>query len=153
MSASHAVPFRLSRSGGARTADGRGWASVQWVDEGLVRLEGAELVLQSRLTTTEVRGVVRTVEPGPLREVRIPVAAIRSARLTRAWWRPRLEIAAADLRGFEGAPGLAGDRIVLPVPRRERAEAADLAATLSLAAAERRLDAPLPGPRPGPGPS
>ena len=109
---------------------------------GLLGMDHDALVLQYRERTQRWQGGVALSEPteSELREVRVPVAAVRRVRLRRGWLRTRLVIAAADLRAFEPfSAWLIGSELVLTVPRAERAAAADLASSVELALSTRLL--------------
>jgi hypothetical protein len=116
---------------------------------GLLILEPDALVLQYRLQHHHSQGWV----PLPARpdsgvvEARIPLEALRSARLVRGWWRTRMVLSAADLRAFEGLPGLVRDQLVLTIDRAHRTDAADLASSVELALTTRLLDRSGPDPR------
>jgi hypothetical protein len=109
---------------------------------GLARLDAEALVLQYRVRHRHSQGGV-TVSAPPDSEVlesRIPLSALRSARVVRRWWRTRVVLSAADMHGFQDLPGVVHDQLVLAVDRAHRADAADLASSLELALTTRLLD-------------
>ena len=139
MSLSPAVPFthwRMENSGGAS-----GWSQTTTRVSGLVRLEDDGVVLQYRVSES----VTRPGSMGPetseseVREHRVPLAALRSARVAGGWWWPRLVLAAADLRAFDGfpVPRKSGEALSLRIALAHRADAADLASSVELALANR----------------
>lgn len=112
---------------------------------GLARLEAEELVLQYRVRQRCSQGWV-ALPPRPdseVREARIPLDALRSARVARRWWRTRVVLSAADLRPFADLPGVARDQLVLEFDRAHRTDAADLASSLELSLTTRFLDRPV----------
>jgi len=109
--------------------------------EGLIGADEGGLVLQFRESThTYASAQPRPPRESELRELRIPLGALRRVDLRRGWFRTRLVLAAADLRAFEPfKPWLNQGELVLAIPRAERGAAADLASSIELALANRLL--------------
>ena len=119
---------------------------------GLLRLEGDELTVQWRLARkidhlgTEMH---TDEEFEAVREVTIPLSAMAGAIVRRPWWRfwsgPRIVLVASDLQALEAVTGEDGLRLahpaklVLPVRRSDALVAAEFAAELEIAVAERAL--------------
>lgn len=150
---SSVLPFHLSRS-----ADVVSFAEVSSTTEkihGVLRLEADALVVQwSTARETQRVGMVieteRTLDP--VREARLPFAALGGASLARPLWRwpplgTVLRLRAADLHAFSTLAGEAGlvlehpSELTLGIHRRDRALAREFAAALELALAEHALGA------------
>jgi hypothetical protein len=118
------------------------WSTTVTIVSGLAWLEEDALVLQYRVHET-VTGAATSNVPvtteSEVREHRVPIAALRSARVAGGWWWPRIILAAADLRAFDGfpVPRGAGEELSLRISLAHRADAADLASSLELALANR----------------
>ncbi|HEX8692077.1 MAG TPA: hypothetical protein VF746_06645 [Longimicrobium sp.] len=144
-----AVPFTLRRQ--ELTSAALKWEQVDTVVRGLLRLDDDDLVFQWREEASVQRwggggGYSREKSESEVMEKRVPLAALRSARLKRRWWLlADLALAAADLRAFEGLPGGRGSELVVRVARADRSAAADLASGIELALADRLLAAPARG--------
>jgi hypothetical protein len=139
MSRSPAVPFQHRRS---KSFMAETWTTVVTRVPGLVWLEDDALVLQYRVRETIKSGETRyqpVTTESEVREHRVPLASLRSARVAGGWWWPRIVLAAADLRAFDGfpVPRDAGEELALRISLAHRADAADLASTLELALANR----------------
>ena len=119
---------------------------------GLLRLEGDELTVQWRLArkTDYVGFSIRTDEEfEAVREARIPISCMAGAIVRRPWWRfwsgPRIVLVASDLQALEAVAGEHGLRLahpaqlVLTVRRSDALAAAEFAAELEIAVAERAL--------------
>ncbi len=147
------LPFTLKVAGDShvKRLDVR---DVRYRVHGVVRLEGAALVLQwsGERHVTEVKGpeVSERVEPLPVRTLQIPGARLGLIE-RRGWWRPRVEVVVTDLALLEGVPGAARGRLALVIARRDTALADEfisnvrvLMADAAIAAAE--APPPLPPP-------
>jgi hypothetical protein len=142
-----AIPFLLERS---HDVIGREITSTSETIHGLLRLDGARLVVQWRLerTTERIGSEIRSDrEVEPVREVVLPLESVAGAQLRTSIWpwirRARLVLTAADLRAFEpiaGAAGLEVDHpaeLTLFVRRADLAIAGEFVGELELAIAER----------------
>jgi len=139
MTRSPAVPFKHRRSKSVMAAD---WSRMVTRVAGLAWLEDDDLVLQYRVSETVTSGATSNLPVTTESEVgehRVPLAALRSARVAGGWWWPRIVLAAADLRAFDGfpVPRGAGEELSLRISLAHRSDAADLASTLELALANR----------------
>ena len=90
------------------------------------------------VTSGATSNLPKTTE-SEVREHRVRLAALRSARVVGGWWWPRVVLAAADLRAFEGFPVArnAGDELSLRISPGHRGDAADPASSIELALANR----------------
>lgn len=113
---------------------------------GVASLDGGVLRLQFRTIEEFQRYRDSEAEQGTtesdVRELLIPVRALRTVRVVGSWWRPRLEIAAADLRAFDGFPRAATGEVSLRIRRRDRTDARELASDVEYALASRLLSPP-----------
>lgn len=113
---------------------------------GMVALEGDVLRIQFRVMEQSVRYSGGKMEEetteSEVREVLIPVRALRYVRVGGRWWSPRLEIAAADLRALEGFPRSGTGEVSLLIRRRDRTDARELASMTEYALAQRLLASP-----------
>jgi hypothetical protein len=101
--------------------------------QGLIRLEGASLVIEwsGAVEWTEVRGPEVLTRSETVAATRREIPAERLADVTvRGWLRPRFELRAADLAAFEGVPTAENGRLSVRIPRAERRDALALAADL-----------------------
>jgi hypothetical protein len=147
------LPFHLSRSD-----DVVSFAEVFSTSEkihGVLRLEAEALVVQwSTARETQRVGLVIETERtlAPVREVRLPLAALGGASLARPLWRwpplgTVLRLRAADLHAFAALAGEAGlvlehpAELTLGIQRRDRTLAREFAAELEMALAEQALGA------------
>lgn len=108
---------------------------------GVLATEGDALVLE--YTSTEnYWGVKPTVESG-IRTVTIPLSEIQSvAYRKRLWeWGGSLVLRTRTLRALGGVPIANGSEVAFTVARGDRLAARDLAATVEMALADRRLAA------------
>lgn len=145
------LPFHLSRSD-----DVVSFAEVSSTTEkihGVLRLESDALVVQwSTARETQRVGLVIETERtlAPVREARLPLAALGGASLARPFWRwpplgTVLRLRAADLHAFAALAGEAGlvlehpAELTLGIHRRDRALASEFAAELEMALAEQAL--------------
>jgi hypothetical protein len=144
-----AVPFTLKRQ--ETTYASSRWEQVDTVVRGLLRLDDDELVFQWREEDTVTQGgfgYSQEKSESEVMEKRVPLAALRSARLQRRLWLfTDLVLAAADLRAFAGVPGRrgSGTELAVRIARADRSAAADLASSIELALAHRLLDGPAHG--------
>ena len=162
------LPFTLRRSKDSFTASSM--TTTTETVHGLLRMEGDELTVQWRLARkTDYLGAAAQhtdEEFEAVREATIPLSAMAGAIVRRPWWRfwsgPRIVLMASDLRALEAVTGEDGLRLahpaklVLTVRRSDALVAAEFAAELELAIAERALERSdekrrlLEGRRPGP---
>ncbi|HEU4455941.1 MAG TPA: hypothetical protein VFR81_22940 [Longimicrobium sp.] len=139
MTRSPAVPFKHRRSESVMSSD---WKQTVTRVSGLAWMEDEAVVLQYRTRVTVTSGATsnlpQTTE-SEVREHRVPLAALRSARVVGGWWWPRIVLAAADLRAFDGFPVArgAGEELSLRISLGHRGDAADLASSIELALANR----------------
>ena len=119
---------------------------------GLLRLEGEELTVQWRrgrkIQDLGGTSMSSDEEFEAVREATIPLSAMSGAIVQRPWWRlwsPRIVLFASDLRALDAVAGEHGLRqadpakLVLGVRRSDALIAAEFAAELVLAVAERAL--------------
>jgi hypothetical protein len=112
---------------------------------GVLATEGDALVLE--YTSTEnYWGIKPTVESG-IRTVTIPLSEVQSITYRKRFWEwgGSLVLRTRTLRALGGVPNANGPDLVLTVARADRLTARDLAATVEMALADRRLaglDAP-----------
>jgi hypothetical protein len=148
------VPFILRRSKNSFAADSM--TTTKETVHGLLHLEGDELTVQWRLArkTLELGSEAHNTDEEfeAVREAKIPIAALAGAIVRRPWWRfwagPRVVLMATDLQALEAVTGKDGLRLAhpakleLPVRRADALVAAEFAAELELAVAERALARP-----------
>lgn len=151
MPRSTALPFTLRRSSDVYTS--AEYTSTTETIHGLLHLDGERLVIQWRVARKVDRmgraSVRSDEEVEEVREVAVPLAGLAGAVVRRRWWErgPRLVVTASDLRAFEGFTGPRGLRLAHPaqlvfrIRPTDRLAAAEFAAELELAVAER-----IPGP-------
>ena len=113
---------------------------------GVVALEDDALRVQFRVVEEFWRYKQGKMEEGTteseVREVLIPLRALRSVRAAGRWWSPRLEIAAAELRALEGFPRSGSGEVSLLIRRRDRTDARELASLVEYGLAQRLLAYP-----------
>jgi len=108
--------------------------------DGLPGMEEDDVVLQYRVNTWQwTRTGMREHTVSEVREVRLPLPSIRRAELRRGWFRTRVVLFPADLRGFAGIPGFSGTELVLRIPRAERGGAEHLVNSIELGLSARLL--------------
>lgn len=96
---------------------------------GLVRSDGADLVIETRPITASGEGEVETY--------RLALDDVSDVELKAGWTRTRLVLRPRRLTAVEGLPGVSDGHLVLKVARRNRDLASRWATALSLALAER----------------
>lgn len=107
---------------------------------GVMRLEADALVLEYREKVTEVSDTDYGQAQGPVREVRIPLETLRSVEVRRRFFLlPVCEVEVSRMAALEPLPWADGFRLRVRVPFRSRDHARDLASSLRLLQAERRL--------------
>jgi hypothetical protein len=108
---------------------------------GVLCTEAHALVLEYTVTEN-YWGVKPTVER-PIRTVTIPWAEIQSIiyRKRLFGWGGTLVLRTRNLRALDGVPNTRGSEISFSIPRADRLEARDLAVTVELALADRRIAA------------
>ena len=115
--------------------------------DGVLRLEGDDLILEFRLTTTSMRTLKS--ESGDVREARIPLADIESMEVSRRWpWGAKLRIRTRTLLAMQNVFGAKGNQFVVPVRRADydRARVLCVNVALELSGRElRRLEADTDG--------
>ena len=136
------LPFRL-RVPGIDKIDLQGIRSISYRVEGLLHVDGNTVVLEwagTRKTEWVALGsVTDEVDRSPVARREVPVSAIIKVQLRGGWIAPRLELHARNLDVFEGVPGARPGVIRLKIRRRDRKQAAVVAAVLDRA---RRLPEP-----------
>jgi hypothetical protein len=140
-----AVPFTLA----PRSVQLSGGSEMHIVTTsvvGVASLDAGALRLQFRTVEEFQRYQGGRFEQGTsesdVRELLIPLGALRAVRVSGSWWRPRLEIAAADLRALEGFPRASTGEVSLRIRRRDRTDARELASEVEYALASRLLSPP-----------
>lgn len=108
---------------------------------GVLCTEADALVLE--YTVAENYWGVRPTVERPIRTVTIPWAEIQTItyRERLFGWGGRLVLRTRNLRALDGVPNARGSEIAFAIPRGDRLEARDLAVTVELALADRRLAA------------
>ena len=108
---------------------------------GVLATEPDALVLE--YTVTENYWGVRPTVERPIRTVTIPWAEIQSITYRKRFlgWNGTLVLRTRSLRALDGVPNARGSEISFTIPRADRLEARDLAATVEMALADRRLAA------------
>lgn len=109
--------------------------------EGVVRTEPDGLVIEFR-ERMQMASSRRKADES-IRTLEIPWADVQSMSVREAWWlfRPRIVLRTRSLRALDGLPQARGSEATLPVARADRALARELAATVELALADRRIAA------------
>lgn len=107
---------------------------------GLIRMEGDEVVLQYRVSTSRQAWGGPDEDQSDVLESRIALQSIRRVELKRGWFRTRVVLLPADLRDFGAVPGFTGTELTLTIPRAEREDAAHLVSSIELALSTRLLD-------------
>lgn len=125
------------------------FANARWTDayDGLVTIRGvlatepAGLVLE--YTSTENYWGVKPTVNTPIRTLTIPWTDVQSLafRTRLLGWGGQLVLRTRSLRALDGVPNTQGSQISLNVARGDRLAARDLAATVEMALADRRLAA------------
>ncbi len=140
-----AVPFTLAPCT-EQLAGGSEMHVVETSVVGVASLDEQALRLQFRTIEKFQRYRSGRLEQGTVesdvRELLIPLPGLRAVRVAGLWWRPRLEIAAADLRALEGFPRAATGEVSLRIRRRDRTDARELASDVEYALASRLLSPP-----------
>ncbi len=104
--------------------------------EGVAHLENDALVLEFRVADA-LFGIVRS-RP---REVRIELAEVESVEFRKGWFVGKLRIVTRRISVLEALPWARGPEIKLKFGRKRRLSAQELASSLRLQIAERRLEA------------
>ena len=130
------LPFRL-RVPGIDKIDLQGIRSISYRVEGLLHVDGHTVVLEwagTRKTEWVALGsVTDEVDRSPVARREVPVSAIIKVQLRGGWIAPRLELRARNLDVFDGIPGARPGVIRLKIRRRDRKQAAVVAAVLDRA--------------------
>jgi len=109
--------------------------------DGLVGMEDDDVVLQYRVKSSRwTRSWTQEHEESGVRETRLPLRAIRRAELRRGWFRTRVVLFPADLRGFAEIPGFSGTELTLRIPRGESGGAEQLVSSIELGLSARLLE-------------
>ena len=146
------LPFRLKVKGESQVA---AWhaRSVSYRIHGIARLDERTLVLQwsGTASVSEVKGTAASdrEEPLPVRTVELPIRRVAGLALLGGWWRPRVELRAADLESVADVPGARHGAVTLRIARRDRPLARERVANLEMQIADAALeaaDAPPPLP-------
>lgn len=140
-----AVPFTLAARS-EQLAGGSEMHIVKTSVVGVASLDDQALRLQFRTIEEFQRYRGGRFEQGinesDVRDLLIPLRALRTVRVAGPWWRPRLEIAGADLRALDGFPRAATGEASLRIRRRDRTDARELASNVEYALASRLLSPP-----------
>jgi len=114
----HAVPYHYDELYG-------GLADCQ----GLIRVDGKDLCLEFQVKDSVIGALKSSVK-----EVRIAIRELSSARLERRWFGlvNKLLIQASRLEPVKDVPGMNQGRIILGIARRDRLAAEQLIADLHL---------------------
>lgn len=106
---------------------------------GVLRMEQDGIVLEFRRSETDF-GTIASQDD--IRTVHVPWAEIQSLAFQRRFpWRASLVLRTRGLRTLEDVPGVRGNEVSLSISRADRLEARDLAATVEMTLADRRLAA------------
>lgn len=125
-----AVPFSLE----SYAADLKSAVTVR----GIARMEPDALAIEFRETTTSLTTL--SEKDGGIRRVRVPLDDVESVDVVRRWVRgPLLRIRTRTLSALEGVPGAMGNECLLPIRRRERLRARELAVGVALLLSGREL--------------
>lgn len=146
-----ALPFSVKSSQDVMT--GSAIVSTTETVNGLLILKKDRLVIQWRRarTTSHMGGLESRVDKefDDVQEIVVPLEKVAGAQVRKTWWgAPRLSLTASDLRAFEALAGESGMRaghpaeLTLGVRRKDRLNAREFAAELSLAIAQHQLDNP-----------
>jgi hypothetical protein len=108
---------------------------------GVLATEDAGLVLEYA-STENYWGVKPTVESG-IRAITLPWTEVQSItyRARLLGWGGLLVLRTRTLRALDGVPNARGSELTLSIPRADRLLARDLAATVEMVLADRRLAA------------
>ena len=138
------IPFILRVVGEISVEQGRA-ITVTYQLTGHAQVDGPELVVQwggTRQIAEVGPGLLRqAAQPMPVGRARVPVARLLQVDLRGRWWRPRIELVAADPAAFAAVPGAAGGRLRLYLSRRQRAAAQEWVTTVQLEMADHALRA------------
>ena len=119
---------------------------------GVLRTEEDGLVLEFRRSETDF---ATKASQDDIRTVQVPWAEIQSIEYRlRFLWRAALVLRTRSLRTVENVPGVRGNEMTLSIARADRLAARELAATVEMHLADRRiaaLDAPYAPPSLPPG--
>lgn len=106
---------------------------------GVLRTEEDGIVLEFRRSETDFGTIVNQDD---IRTVHVPWAEVQSLEYRRRFpWRASLVPRTRSLRTLEDVPAVQGNEMSLSIARGDRLAARELAATVSLALADRRLAA------------
>ena len=102
------------------------------------RLEGDQLILEYRTTTTSMRTFKS--DAGDVRVTTIRLDDVESMAVGRRWpWGAKLRIRTRTLAALQDAPGAQGNELVIPVRRSDYDRARTLCVNLSLELSSREL--------------
>lgn len=129
---SPAVPFRAEGPGASEYA--------RAVVDGVIRLEGDDLILEFVETRTGVPGSNTTTRTSDVIARRVPLDDLDSVRFERAWFRgSRIELRVRRLDLLGGLAGPGETQVALRIERKDAFLARDFVASVNLASAERAL--------------
>lgn len=129
---SPAVPFRADGPGGSEYA--------RAIIDGVIRLEGEDLILEFVETRTGVPGSNTTTRASDVIVRRIPLEHLDSLGFARAWFRGgRIELRVRRLDVLGGLVGPGETQVSLRIDRKDAFLARDFVASVNLASAERAL--------------
>jgi hypothetical protein len=104
--------------------------------EGIVKIEGAQLVLEFRTRHALFKFFVSSAK-----EVRIPLSELEEASFSRRLWLEFLNLRARNLRAFSAVPGNRGCELRLRCRSAHRAAAQDLVSRLNLSLVAKEIKA------------
>jgi hypothetical protein len=148
------LPIRFVKTLDAQVGGPTQVSTTHELCEGLVRIDGDALVFQLLVTrtVTKVGGTSINTDrfTEPVREIRVPIAALASIHIRRTGWLRRREvvITARDLKAFLDLPGARAQELKIPVLRQHADVAAELVGTVELAMADHAIMLAESGVRP-----
>ncbi len=145
------LPFTAKQRSSTHTVVG--YTATAETTHGMLRIDGDRLVIEwkVRRSTTRAGATYETrEETDPVAEAAIPISRLASAMIQRGrWWlggaRPRLVLAANDLRAFESVTATGAlslkhpSRLEFTLARRDLDAAIDFAGELELAISDLQL--------------
>ena len=139
------LPIRFVKTLDAQVGGPTQVTTTHELCEGLLRIDSDALVFQLLVTRTVTKIGGTSVNTDrftePVRELRVPIAALASIRIRRTGWLRRREVViiARDLRAFIDLPGARAQELKIPVLRQNADAAAEFVGTVELAMADYAL--------------
>jgi hypothetical protein len=139
------LPIRFVKTLDAQVHGPTQVTTTQELCEGLLRIDDDALVFQVLVTRTVTKVGGASVNTDrftePVREMRVPIAALATIRIRRTGWLRRREvvITARDLKAFINLPGARAQELKIPVLRQNADAAAEFVGTVELAMADYAL--------------